>query len=379
MKRFLAFGMIALLLGLLACDSDLASGAPDYAFFRDSLLTHPWLEGDSGNIRSELTQFYEGQLDTLPLHMRLDWVGDSIYGTLFVQGAQAPQLLAGHWTPEEVDTLRAFDMGKRPLGLIIGVFDKGKDVWGQQLEGRKSPQTIELQLVRQEMLRQAGTPLSPPLVIERQWIEKSSQGGSCNVRRIYLQFSGLPDPDIEARINARLVPESADQLQLLADSCEAEMGGIDMEGMEFIEEESQQFNSISGTVLSLNRNFYSYYGGAHGNYGSSTQNFDLQTGEPLAAEDFFLPGYETTLNREIREALKTLYPYDLVNLDFRAIDSTQNFEVYPDKLVAYFNPYEMGPYAMGQIRVPLPYERLRSILRPDGPLDLLLYSGKMQK
>jgi hypothetical protein len=68
----------------------------------------------------------------------------------------------------------------------------------------------------------------------------------------------------------------------------------------------------------------------------------------------------------IRERIEADYPEDA--LDFQGIDSLQNIEIFADRIATYFNPYEIGPYALGQIRFEFDYAEVRGILRKDGPL-----------
>ena len=110
---------------------------------------------------------------------------------------------------------------------------------------------------------------------------------------------------------------------------------------------------------------FSYRGGAHGITSEIAYNFDLKTGETVAESDFFSPGYEEPLSRlltaRLPESLET--PADTSMMFIREIGPNGNFSVSEDGVTYIYNHYEIAPYAMGIIRVTLPWDDVRELLK----------------
>lgn len=113
--------------------------------------------------------------------------------------------------------------------------------------------------------------------------------------------------------------------------------------------------------------YYSYRGGAHGIQTLSCIVFDAKTGEQVRETDLFSPGYEAPVAQLLRLAAKsTLEEEDpelmqLVNLE--EVAPNGNFAVGSNGVQWLFQPYEVGPYALGIVSVTLPWEDLTPFLK----------------
>ena len=113
--------------------------------------------------------------------------------------------------------------------------------------------------------------------------------------------------------------------------------------------------------------YYSFRGGAHGIQTVSQLVFDKKTGEPLAETDLFAPGYEAPVARLMQAAVKTSMEAEdpelvpLVEMDF--IVPNGNFSVSPTGVQWVFQPYEVGPYALGIITAEVSWEALKPYLK----------------
>ncbi|MEL6654036.1 MAG: RsiV family protein, partial [Bacteroidota bacterium] len=117
--------------------------------------------------------------------------------------------------------------------------------------------------------------------------------------------------------------------------------------------------------------FYAYFSGAaHGNYGSETQNFDMRTGQSLVAKDIFGFGYQKGLSELFGQRLMDTYPEEHNYFSYTGIAEDQDFEFFTDSVAVYFDPYEIAPYAAGQIKLKLGYDEIEAYIREDGPLGL---------
>ena len=113
-------------------------------------------------------------------------------------------------------------------------------------------------------------------------------------------------------------------------------------------------------LLSLSLFESNYTGGAHPNSVIHFLNFDLQTGRQILLKDLVLEGKIEQLaplaERRFREAAqqKGISPeeYSFPNERFYL---PENFSIGLQGLRFVYNPYEIGPYALGPLEFELPY------------------------
>ena len=110
-------------------------------------------------------------------------------------------------------------------------------------------------------------------------------------------------------------------------------------------------------IVSILGMYSGYTGGAHGYYGYRTVNFDTKTGDALKLTDLVLDG--DAFKALVKEAVTSSYPETEEDLVNRYFDETA-----PDDLLwtagyegitCYFDPYTLGPYAIGSQTVLIPY------------------------
>lgn len=122
-------------------------------------------------------------------------------------------------------------------------------------------------------------------------------------------------------------------------------------------------------ILPVHADYYEYYAGAaHGNYGQFTKHLQLPGFEEINPEELFVEGYRSLFEEKIREDLTRQFGSDGAGLEFEELPEKFHFELHPTQLVVYFNPYEIGPYVLGQIRIPIAYESIKEVIREEGPL-----------
>lgn len=133
----------------------------------------------------------------------------------------------------------------------------------------------------------------------------------------------------------------------------------------------------SATVKSFNPDYivykitnYTYSGGAHGATESHYINYDLNKGEALTFNNIFIPGNEDSLLAQIKSTLMEQYSAS-------SIEGLQEHGIFTDQLfvthnvylegtdvVFHYNPYDIGPYALGSINVRIPYYTISELLAP---------------
>lgn len=134
--------------------------------------------------------------------------------------------------------------------------------------------------------------------------------------------------------------------------------------------EDIQIGRSDSRILSLIENCSEYTGGAHGDYGSIGYTFDVQSGKILALEDLLTDkeGFYTKATDYITDNLYELYGEGLFPEYKQTVSDswTGEFDIkyYLDAsgIVIIYNPYEIGPYAMGAARVTLPYPMFEEYL-----------------
>lgn len=131
---------------------------------------------------------------------------------------------------------------------------------------------------------------------------------------------------------------------------------------------SSQISYDSEDILSIAYESYSYWGGAHG-YGSTTYyNFDKKTAQILHPENLFksVSDFKIVAERAFR-AQQNISEESTINSSgyfFKDDEFTlpQNIGFKPNELILIYNPYEVAPYAEGQITISIPLKNIKKNL-----------------
>lgn len=125
-----------------------------------------------------------------------------------------------------------------------------------------------------------------------------------------------------------------------------------------------------GQIADLATTFYAYMGGAHGLYATRYTPVDLRTGKELTLDDILLPSGKAKLNgllaRRLRQqaGLKPGEPLTEAGLFEDKIEANDNFFVTASGIGFNYTPYEIAPYAAGEIQIFLSFKDLEKDLRP---------------
>ena len=113
--------------------------------------------------------------------------------------------------------------------------------------------------------------------------------------------------------------------------------------------------------------YYSFRGGAHGIQTLSNIVFDAKTGEQVQETDLFAPGYEAPVAQLLRLAVQSSMEEEdpelmqLVHLE--EVVPNGNFSVGENGMEWFYQPYEVGPYALGIVSASLSWEELKPFLK----------------
>lgn len=115
---------------------------------------------------------------------------------------------------------------------------------------------------------------------------------------------------------------------------------------------------------------YSFTGGAHGNFARSYSVLDLNRKRELEIGDILLPEGAAQLNRLLEKYFRKIYrlkPTDSLSdggLFENHLEAGDNFYATAKGIVFSYAPYEIGPWAMGQIEIAIPFSELAGKLQP---------------
>ena len=112
--------------------------------------------------------------------------------------------------------------------------------------------------------------------------------------------------------------------------------------------------------------YYTFRGGAHGIQTVSQLVFDTKTGDLLSETNLFAPGYEEPVAELMRAAIQREMEADdpelvqLVEMEF--VVPNGNFSVGEGGVQWIFQPYEVGPYALGIVIASVSWQELKPYL-----------------
>lgn len=126
------------------------------------------------------------------------------------------------------------------------------------------------------------------------------------------------------------------------------------------------------TIIVVQLDSYIYSGGAHGNSTTQYLNWLPQSDIVVNLQTMIpsdnMPAFEAALKRQHARWLQT---NDLAKADPKAYDKmwpfhfSENAALLEEGIAITYDPYEIGPYALGMPTLIVPYSELQGILRPE--------------
>ena len=172
----------------------------------------------------------------------------------------------------------------------------------------------------------------------------------------YPQFDGGP-ADFAA-VNRQLASTTSEAADRVVPGLDADNDGGNYSGPAWRYEQAFTLYKPGPNAVSVKISYNAYEGGAHGIVGVSGMLVDLRTGKAVGPEGVFLP-----TSNWLRE-LTRIVGADISTPNLPDILKQPNRYVFLEgRLELSFNQYEGGPYT-----VEIPYDRIRSMLRVDGPI-----------
>jgi uncharacterized protein YecT (DUF1311 family) len=172
----------------------------------------------------------------------------------------------------------------------------------------------------------------------------------------YPQFDG-GTVDFTA-VNRQLVSATSEAADRVVPGPDADNDGGNYSGPAWRYEQAFTLYKPGPNAVSVKISYNAYEGGAHGIVGVGGMLVDLRTGKAVGPEAVFLPN-SNWLRELTRIASADINTPNLADI----LKQPNRYVFLEDRLELSFNQYEGGPYT-----VEIPYDRLRSMLRVDGPV-----------
>ncbi|MPZ34083.1 MAG: DUF1311 domain-containing protein [Rhodospirillales bacterium] len=172
----------------------------------------------------------------------------------------------------------------------------------------------------------------------------------------YPQFDG-GTVDFNAA-NRQLASATSEAAERVVPGPDADNDGGNYNAAAWRYEQAYTLHKPGPNAVSAKIGYDAYEGGAHGIVGVTGMLVDLRTGKAVGPEGVFLPNsnWLGELTRIVNAGINTPNLSDILKQPHRYV-------FLEDRLELSFNQYEGGPYT-----VEIPYDRLRPLLRVDGPV-----------
>lgn len=187
------------------------------------------------------------------------------------------------------------------------------------------------------------------------------------VKAEIIQLSGLNDIEFERSLNEEI--EKKVEGDLIAFDSEAAKSNDKVRmGNKCVFEITWDEKYNKNDFLSIVEERYVYTGGAHGNTVRIPMNIDLQSQKQIKLADLFAEdGYENTLGRMINDIMqKQSEEYkDLWEKPEIKAENQTDFYIHDNKLVIFYQPYDLSYYARGFVEFELPLEELSGYMKEE--------------
>jgi uncharacterized protein len=172
----------------------------------------------------------------------------------------------------------------------------------------------------------------------------------------YPQFDGT-SADFGA-VNREIAATTGEAAERVVPGPDADNGGGNYNGPAWGYEQAYTLHRPGPNAITVYFRYDSYEGGTHGIVGVTALLVDLRTGRAVGPEGVFLPNsnWLRDITRIVSAGISTPNLADLLK-------QPRRYVFLEDRLELSFNQYEGGPYT-----VEIPYDRLRPMLRVDGPV-----------
>ncbi len=180
-----------------------------------------------------------------------------------------------------------------------------------------------------------------------------------------IHFSGLKDSAFEDLINKTIIQDT-DGAAVSFDTMASDSTDKIRMGNKCVLEINQLVKNNSDDFISVIEEHYVYTGGAHGSTLWYPRNIDTLGGKTIKLSDLFKDdSYKTELNRLIDVILEDKKDEYSDLWEHPSIRSEDNFYIADNKLVIFYQPYELSYYARGFVEFPIKLADIEGYLKDE--------------
>ena len=152
--------------------------------------------------------------------------------------------------------------------------------------------------------------------------------------------------------------------KLFLESYENYSSGLPIDHYKFFSTYETPYHTDKFT--SLVQEYYIYTGGANGNVLFTSLTYDWSKEKEIHLEDLFLSevNYQDELTQKVKAEIKKRDKEEAYSF-FKEVHSATKFYFSSEGLVLLYSPYEIAPRVEGTVRVILPWQELRNILKEE--------------
>ena len=217
------------------------------------------------------------------------------------------------------------------------------------------------------------TPAPPPMIVSRQKLEDG--GNLYNLKINYPFLQGVSDPRFELfnqEVDKRVKQIGQDfkkNVQPILTTPDPNFSAS------FLIVDFKITNGNNGLLSVLFDVGFYMSGAAHPNQSADTLNLDVAGGKVLVLKDLFKPGVDylkfisDTSIQDLTKQGRLEWASGAEPIE----DNFRSWNITPDGLLFSFDPYQVASYAMGPQSVVIPYQTMKDILNPTGPLAPILH------
>ncbi len=385
--------LFTLILVIFSCQSEPASSDTEKI---DQPEVTPTAQEEEAPSNGERYLHLEGTIGDYPITMNLSIApvttaeGWSYTGNYYYNKVGKPLALSGYSTDNEPIELEESDHTGNATGKFIGNID-AQNVFSGSWRSADNSKSLDFTL-------NPGGGMSFKLLTfsdSLEWKTEGTEGSTAYYEQTWLWPSGNLAADRRNFLSEKILQEMAGdslaqvyhdpqmifkaqkdqffkdfttEMQLILDNYDGESPEWLPPG--YGSSTSMEVIYNGDKLLTLAYLNYSYEGGAHGNYGTMLKVYDLEEKRILNLNDLFKPDYEAIVNQALDQSLRKAYNIpDNKGLSEVLFDDTiavnDNFGLTPKGIIFNYVPYEISAYAVGEIRLYIPFEDLKEVLKEE--------------
>lgn len=175
---------------------------------------------------------------------------------------------------------------------------------------------------------------------------------------------------VDDKVNGKIKDDILNFYEESLKEAQSFLEDFELDESNFVADASYEVKKNTINTISILIKYYKYSGGAHGYYEYVPYNIDLRNGNNLTLKDIFKKDidYKEIIDKEVEKQIKELgkKEKDLDKVyDFYGIKENQKFYLKDDKIVIYFDLYDIAPYAAGIPEFPITIDHIKDKIKDE--------------